>query len=65
MDECIYFDFLLISVESGSLAIILPEGMKFINKEVSGRSQRPRCFRKNKGQVPDMFQHEIADDQIK
>jgi len=54
----------LISFEIGLDTLILPERVQLTNKELPARHQSTKGFRKNEGQIANVFEHEVAHDQI-
>ena len=52
------------ALEPGLRPLILTERMKFANEKTPGVCQNARSFGKNEGQVLDVFQHQIADNEI-
>ena len=64
MHECRNLSRLLISLEVGLGSLILPERMKLGNKKASIRSEHAGRLREDEGKVRDMFEHEVADDQV-
>jgi hypothetical protein len=55
---------LVIALKTRLSAAVLPEGMKFADKEVSAWGEHSRSFGKDKLKTLDVFQHEVARNQI-
>src|ERR1051325_1198513 len=54
----------LTPVKSGFLTFILSEGMQLVDQESSIPFQHSKRFREDKGQIFDVFQDKVTDDQI-
>src|SRR6266850_3306685 len=54
----------VISLEVGLSPLILPERMQLGNKEAPAIMKHPKSFGKYEGKVRDVFEHEVAADQI-
>ena len=55
---------LLTSLEIGLGSLILPERMKLGNKKASTFREHARRLREYEGKIRNMFEHEVADDQV-
>ncbi len=65
MSERLHFDPFLIPMEPGFPAFILPERVEFVEEKPAFGLQGPRGFGEYKGEILYVFQHKVADDQVK
>ncbi len=65
MHECRELDALLILLKRGFAAQVLFERVELADKQVARGGQGTRRFGEDKGEICDMFKHQVAGDQIR
>src|SRR5512146_1056895 len=65
MEKCLNFGHFPVPVKPRFFPLVLFEGVMLVDQEFSLRMQGPESFRENKGEIFNVLEDKIANDQIR